>query len=67
MVDILDFDEDGSAENNVHFVLRDKLHISIDNPWAGCTESGFGAVTSITLTRAQAVKLRDALWNWLEP
>lgn len=38
-----------------------KLYVHLDNPWAGDTETGFGASCSYKLTRAQAVRLRDWL------
>ena len=37
------------------------LDIEIEEPWAGCTETGFGATASITLSREQA----DALLKFL--
>jgi hypothetical protein len=37
------------------------LDIEIDEPWAGSTETGFGATASVSLTKEQA----DALRKWL--
>lgn len=39
------------------------LAIEIEEPWAGCTETGFGATTSITLKK----EVLETLINWLRP
>jgi hypothetical protein len=37
------------------------LYLSIENPWAGDTESGFGATTAVSLSKDDAVKFA----NWI--
>ena len=37
------------------------LHIEIEEPWAGSTETGFGATTSVTLSPEQAIALMKFL------
>jgi len=41
------------------------FNITIDNPWAGDTISGFGAETHIALDREGAKKLADWLYTRL--
>ena len=38
-----------SCSMEAYFMGDGRLHILIDNPWAGSTETGFGATTSINL------------------
>lgn len=49
----------------VAFKGKDTMTISNNNDWCGDTESGFGATVSVTLTRADAKRLRDMLNEWL--
>jgi hypothetical protein len=46
---------------NVSIVGRDEIHIEIDEPWAGSTETGFGATTGTRLDRQTVA----ALVEWL--
>jgi hypothetical protein len=51
-----------SGDNTAEFFFDERdLNISIDNPWAGDTETGFGYTTSIYVPRKHA----KALAEWL--
>lgn len=66
MIDILDI-EFGSCGDNLTAYYRDgHFYLSIEEPWAGCTETGFGARTSATLDKQNAETLRDLLNEFLE-
>ena len=41
---------------------RGEIHIRIEEPWAGDTESGFGAICGVTLTSIEA----EALAEWIQ-
>lgn len=55
--------EMGGAGDTVQFTKSKEggLHIEIDEPWAGSTETGFGATTSIYLTP----DVLKRLWGWM--
>jgi hypothetical protein len=38
-----------------------EIHVGIEEPWAGDTETGFGAVCGLTLSRGEA----KALAEWI--
>ncbi len=42
---------DAGVGNTIHFTKMENgnLYVEIENEWAGSTETGFGATTSITL------------------
>ena len=62
----LEFIDDDAAGNSIQFVsCRNCVDVSIENPWAGSTESGFGAVTHFSLSREHAVHLLEFLAEWL--
>jgi hypothetical protein len=42
------------------------LEFMIDSPWYGSSETGFGADLEYTITREEAIRLRDALTKWIE-
>lgn len=44
----------------------DTLEFMIDSPWHGSSETGFGADLEYTITREEAVRLRDALTTWID-
>jgi hypothetical protein len=44
----------------------DSLEFTIDSPWYGSSETGFGADLNYTITKDEAVRLRDALSAWIE-
>jgi hypothetical protein len=53
--------EDDPTEGKIEAHARGgKVYITMDNPWAGDSETGFGATTSIGLPIADAV--RFARW-----
>jgi hypothetical protein len=45
--------------------LDDRLSFSNSDDWMGDTESGFGAIVDIELSRNQVAVLRDSLTEWL--
>lgn len=48
--------------DNIQVVLEaDSMRISIEEPWAGDTETGFGATAGITIPIDKAAELRDWL------
>jgi len=58
--------EIGDAESNLDDALEGwfyggKILVSVENPWAGSTETGFGYTCQLELTAAQARKLADWL------
>jgi hypothetical protein len=57
--------DDGFVGNNMQAIARNNLHISIENPWAGDSETGFGATTTIEMTPEQAGDLVKFLTDWL--
>lgn len=62
----LDLRVDGYSENSISFDYRDgHLNISIENPWAGSSETGFGAICDIGLPIEAAMRLRDWLTSQL--
>jgi len=44
---------------------NDQMHIEIDLPWAGDTETGFGQTCSIMLDHAQVKAICGFLMAWL--
>lgn len=36
---------------------KDELTVSVDNPWAGSTETGFGYTCTISVSREQAAQM----------
>lgn len=44
---------------------RTQVNFEIDEPWAGCTETGFGQKNNFDLNFEQAKQLRDFLNNVL--
>jgi len=64
---VLQIYEDGSVDNNIEIsAYRGKIHFEIDNPWAGCTETGFGATTNFDCGKEAAIKIRDFINKYLE-
>jgi hypothetical protein len=41
------------------------LEFKIDAPWHGSSETGFGADLEYSITRDEAIRLRDALTAWI--
>jgi hypothetical protein len=55
---------DTGSDGDIQIVFDNdsgEAYVSMENPWAGSTETGFGATTSITLTREQCRELTDFL------
>lgn len=44
---------------------KDRLQITIEEPWAGSTETGFGYTCHMDLTKEQAKELADFINAWL--
>jgi hypothetical protein len=66
VMDVLSIDGQFGCEDVIEIYYRDEyVHISIDNPWSGCTETGFGETTSITLNKDRAILLRNKLNEFL--
>jgi hypothetical protein len=42
-----------------------EIHLRIEEPWSGDTETGFGAICGMTLTRAEATALGEWIRNVL--
>lgn len=50
------------GENSLSILTgRDRVTFSIENPWAGDTETGFGYNCDITIYDDEAIRLRDWL------
>lgn len=59
---VLDIEEIGGVGDHLECTHRNgHFNFTVEEPWAGCTETGFGASTSIGLDRHQAMLLRDWL------
>jgi hypothetical protein len=54
---VYEMDDGNGDEMTVVLDHDDEMHFEIDEPWAGSTETGFGATTSIYLPRADAIEL----------
>lgn len=54
---------DGGVGDEIQVTKYDdgSLYIEIEEPWAGSTETGFGASTSVTLSPDQAIALMKFL------
>ncbi len=66
---IFEYEDASSAGDNMqaHFRFeKDKLYISIENPWCGDTESGFGATTCINLDKEAAKQLYDLIEKFIK-
>jgi len=62
----LEFIDDELAGNSIQFVsCRNCVDVSIENPLAGSTESGFGAITHFSLSRERATQLLEFFAEWL--
>ena len=60
--EVFEFEDCASAGDNLEIdALREGVRIQVENPWAGCTETGFGEQTSVTLPKE---KIHD-LVKWL--
>ncbi len=61
--DLLVLPEGVNADHNdsVQFVAGNELSISVEEPWAGSTETGFGYRCAISLERKDIEALRDFL------
>ena len=42
------------------------LNLTVECPWAGDTETGFGRDVTVRLQRIHVEKLRDSLTGWLK-
>jgi hypothetical protein len=63
---LLKFEKD--AGDNIQFAGRaNVIAISVEEPWAGSTETGFGYHCSICINKDEAAILRDFLNKWLAP
>jgi hypothetical protein len=53
----------GGMGDEIQFVIHERgtLNVEIEEPWAGSTATGFGATASVTMSREQAIALRDWL------
>ena len=50
------------SENTLEAYVRDgRVHLSIDNPWAGDSETGFGQTTHMSMSLPIAVQFLDWL------
>lgn len=51
------------ASDSIDFTVfpGGSLSIEIDNPWAGSSDTGFGATLNISLSKEQAASVRDFL------
>lgn len=52
--------EDGPSYvgNNIEMYWReDRLYITCETPWSGCTESGFGHSCSVSVDKEQAAQI----------
>ncbi|WP_157783484.1 hypothetical protein [Rhizorhabdus wittichii] len=59
---VLVIEEHAGCGDHIECTYRDgHFNITVDEPWAGDIETGFGQSTSIGLDRAQAELLRDWL------
>jgi hypothetical protein len=57
--------EEGSNTFEAYFMGDGQLHVAVDNPWAGSTETGFGATTYFNLSPEDATKLISWATKWL--
>jgi hypothetical protein len=58
-------DAEGLCDNSLDaYVSNGQLHLSIENPWAGDTETGFGYTTHIELTAAESRNFCEWLNRW---
>lgn len=56
-----------SIGNNIQIVTDSKqAYVTVENPWAGSTDTGFGYSCHIELTKDTAADLRDFLTKWIE-
>jgi hypothetical protein len=66
---VITFDEltSSSTGDNMEVTARDgHFNFTVEEPWAGCTESGFGQQCSVGLSAEQARQLRDWLTAHLD-
>jgi len=42
------------------------LEFKIDQPWYGSSETGFGATLEYSIGKDEAIRLRDALTQWID-
>lgn len=61
MKDIFEVGQAGSEDSLEVTAYGDGFTISVDNPWAGDTESGFGASCSVRLNTENARELAEWL------
>lgn len=58
-----------SGYNNIKATVYDddgEVYLTIDNPWAGDTETGFGRDASVSLDKEQAAELAVFLANFVK-
>jgi hypothetical protein len=54
------------SENTAEFHFDDRdLNITVDNPWSGSTETGFGATCSVHVPKEKARELAEWLMRQL--
>lgn len=59
---VLEIFETGTGENRIEvMVSTGHFDFTIENPWAGSSDTGFGHETHVGLTTDQA----RSLWEWL--
>lgn len=60
--DVLNIELPNASGDNIQLVVRGReLSISVEEPWAGSTETGFGYHCSVNMDEVQAEKIRDFL------
>jgi hypothetical protein len=61
------FESEGAGSDTLTVLSYsdDSLEFTIDSPWFGSSETGFGADLNYTISKEEAVRLRDALTAWI--
>ena len=68
MIELFKLTEESSVGDSLSLEYHEGqgLYLTVENPWSGDTETGFGNDASIKLTKEQALQLAGALLAWVK-
>ena len=68
MTELFKLTEESSVDDSLTLEYHEGqgLYLTVENPWSGDTETGFGSEGCIKLTKQQALELAGALLTWVK-